>query len=87
VRRNKTDRTDATALVEAYRQLTIRPVPVKTPEQQLLTSLHRLRAGWVRQRTARLNTLRGLLREQGFFIPVGAKQVLPAVWSIIEDAE
>ena len=87
VRRNKTDRTDATALVEAYRHGTIRPVPVKTPEQQLLTSLHRLRAGWVRQRTARLNTLRGLLREQGFFIPVGAKQVLPAVWSIIEDAE
>ena len=87
VRRNKTDRTDATALVEAYRHGAIRPVPVKTPEQQLLTSLHRLRAGWVRQRTARFNTLRGLLREQGFFIPVGAKQVLPAVWSIIEDAE
>jgi transposase len=87
VRRNKTDRTDAVALVEAYRHGQIRPVPVKTPEQQLLTSLHRLRAGWVRQRTARLNTLRGLLREQGFFIAVGAKQVLPAVWSIIEDAD
>lgn len=87
VRRNKTDRTDAVALVEAYRHGQIRPVPVKTPEQQVLTSLHRLRAGWVRQRTARLNTLRGLLREQGFFIAVGAKHVLPAVWSIIEDAD
>jgi transposase len=87
VRRNKTDRTDAVALVEAYRHGTIRPVPIKTPEQQLLTSLHRLRAGWVRQRTARLNTLRGLLREQGYFIAVGAKHVLPAVWGIIEDAD
>jgi transposase len=87
VRRNKTDRTDAVALVEAYRHGQIRPVPVKTPEQQLLTSLHRLRAGWVRHRTARLNTLRGLLREQGFFIAVGAKHVLPAVGSFIEDAD
>lgn len=87
VRRNKTDRTDAKALVEAYRHGEIRPVPVKTPEQQLLTSLHRLRAGWVRERTARLNTLRGLLREQGFFIAVGAKHVLPAVWALIEDAD
>ena len=87
VRRNKTDRTDAVALVEAYRHRQIRPVPVKTPEQQLLTSLHRLRAGWVRQRTARRNTLRGLLREQGFFITVGAKHVLPAVAAFIEDAD
>jgi transposase len=87
VRRNKTDRTDAVALVEAYRHGQIRPVPVKTREQQLLTSLHRLRAGWVRERTARLNTLRGLLREQGFFIPVGAKHVRPAVWGIVEDAD
>jgi transposase len=87
VRRNKTDRTDAVALVEAYRHGQIRPVPVKSPEQQLLTSLHRLRAGWVRQRTARLNTLRGLLREQGFFIALGAKHVLPAVAAIIEDAD
>jgi transposase len=62
-------------------------VPVKTPEQQLLTALHRVRAGWVRERTARLNRLRGLLREQGFFIAVGAKHVVPAVRSIIEDAD
>lgn len=87
VRRNKTDRTDAKALVEAYRHGEIRPVPVKTPEQQVLTSLHRLRAGWMRERTARLNALRGLLREQGLFIRVGAKYVVPAVWQILEDAD
>lgn len=87
VRRNKTDRADAKALVEAYRNGEIRPVPVKTPEQQVLTSLHRLREGWMAQRTARLNALRGLLREQGVFIRVGAQEVVPAVWALIEDAD
>lgn len=87
VRRNKTDRSDAKALVEAYRNGDIRPVPVKTPEQQVLTSLHRLREGWMAQRTARLNALRGLLREQGVFIRVGSAEVVPAVRSLIEDAD
>ena len=87
VRRNKTDRSDAKALVEAYRNGEIRPVPVKTPEQQVLTALHRLRAGWMAERTARLNALRGLLREQGIFIPVGAGAVIPAVRELIGDAD
>lgn len=87
VRRNKIDRADAKALVEAYRHGELRPVPVKTPEQQLLTSLHRMRAGWMAERTARLNALRGLLREQGVFIRVGAQEVVPAVWALIEDAD
>lgn len=87
VRRNKTDRSDAKGLVEAYRNGEIRAVPIKTVEQQVLTSLHRLREGWMTQRTARLNALRGLLREQGVFIPVGAQKVVPAVWTLIEDAD
>jgi transposase len=87
VRRNKTDRADAKALVEAYRHGELRPVPVKTPEQQLLTSLHRVRAGWMTERTARLNALRGLLREQGVFIRVGSAEVVPAVRALIEDAD
>jgi transposase len=37
-------------------------------------------------RTARLNTLRGLLRELGVFIPVGARQVVPAVHALTGDA-
>jgi len=87
VKRNKTDRADAKALVEAYRNGEIRPVPIKTPEQQVLTSLHRMREGWMAQRTARLNALRGLLREQGVFIPVGATAVVPAVRELIGDAD
>jgi transposase len=87
VRRNKTDRADAKALVEAYRQGEIRPVPIKSIDQQVLTSLHRLREGWTTQRTARLNALRGLLREQGLFIRMGSREVVPAVWALIEDAD
>jgi transposase len=67
IRRNKTDRTDAKGILEASRNEDIRPVPVKTVDQQVLTSLHRLRSGWMRERTARLNALRGLLRELGVF--------------------
>jgi len=87
IRRNKTDRTDAKGILEASRNEEIRPVPVKTVGQQVLTSLHRLRSGWMTERTARLNALRGLLRELGVFIPMGAREVVPAVWSLIEDAD
>jgi transposase len=87
VKRNKTDRTDAKGILEASRNEDIRPVPIKTVPQQILTSLHRLRQGWMSERTARLNALRGLLRELGVFIPVGACNVVPAVWMLIEDAE
>ena len=87
VRRNKTDRTDAKGILEASRNDDIHAVPVKSVDQQVITSLHRLRSGWMAERTARLNALRGLLRELGVFIPVGARQVVPAVWALVEDAD
>ena len=87
IRRNKTDRTDTKGILEASRNEEIRPVPVKTVAQQVLTSLHRLRSGWMAERTARLNAIRGLLRELGVFIPMGAREVVPAAWLLIEDAD
>jgi len=86
-KRDKTDRADAKALLEAYRNEEIHPVPVKTIFQQTLTSLHRARSKWMQQRTATINTVRGLLRELGQFIPVGAKKVVPLVHGYIGDAE
>jgi len=83
VRRNKTDRADAKALLEAARNDEIHPVPIKTIEQQAITSLHCLRSTWLATRTARLNTLRGLLREFGIFIPVGAQHVVPQVRALL----
>jgi len=83
--RNKTDRTDVNGLLEAFRNEQIRPVPIKTVTQQVLGTLHRLRSGWLADRTRAINSLRGLLRELGFFIPEGRKHVLPDAWEIIHD--
>jgi transposase len=77
VRGNKTDRTDVKGILEAYRNEDIRPVPLKTPAHQTVVALHRLRGAWVAERTARLNTIRGLLRELGVFIPVGGRRAPP----------
>src|SRR5262249_43833032 len=43
---NKTDRTDAKGILEAYRNADIRPVPVKTMLQHVLGAIHRFRSGW-----------------------------------------
>lgn len=83
VRRNKTDRTDAKALLEADRNEEIHAVPVKTIEQQSIAALHRMRSTWLATRTARINTVRGLLREFGMVIPVGAPHVVPHVRELL----
>jgi transposase len=85
VRRNKSDRTDAEALLEARRCGQIQPVPVKTPEQQALQGLHGVRRQWQTARTARMNTIRGLLREQGVSIPVGAAAIRRTVPALLGD--
>ena len=85
VRRNKTDRADAAGLLEAVRCGSIRPVPVKTPEQQGIQALHRVREYHKAQRTAAINLLRGVLREFGIVIAPGAHKVRAAVLAALED--
>ncbi len=87
VRGNKTDRTDAAGLLEAARCDSIRPVPIKTPEQQGIQGLHRVREHWKSMRTASINLVRGLLREFGVVIPYGALKVRSAVLAALEDAD
>ena len=87
VRRNKTDRTDAEALLEATRSGQIPTVPVKSVAQQTLVALHRIRAQWMATRTARINALRGILREQGVLLPAGAGPALRAIPALLEEAE
>ncbi len=79
VRRNKTDAADAAALIEAARCPDIRPVPIKSVDQQALQQLHRLRSQWMDARKARINFLRGCLREFGVCIPLGAKRAIESV--------
>ena len=83
VQRDKTDRTDVKGLLEAHRNTALHPVPVKTVAQQQLTALHRIRSRWMETRTARINTLRGLLREFGLFIPTGAHHLVPGVMGFV----
>lgn len=84
---NKTDRADAIALLEASRNEAIDPVPVKTIEQQALTSLHRLRSAYVADRTARINTVRGILREFGHAIPQGARTFVAHARVALDDEQ
>jgi transposase len=87
VLRNKTDGADARALLEALRNDALRAVPIKTVDQHVLAALHRMRSGWMATRTARLNTVRGLLRELGLTIPVGATRVVPAIRALFAQGD
>lgn len=84
---NKTDRADTIAILEAGRNEAIDAVPVKTLEQQALTSLHRLRSAYVADRTARINTVRGILREFGQAIPQGARAFVGHARAALLDEE
>jgi len=77
VHRSKTDAADAAALLEASRCQTLRPVPIKTVEQQQLLQLHRLREQYKTTRNSRLGFLRGALRELGVLVPTGLRDSLP----------
>jgi Transposase len=61
----KNDRNDAEAVLTAVRQPNMRFVAVKSVEQQARLAWHRMRQGWIEERTALINRLRGLLGEFG----------------------
>jgi transposase len=85
VKRNKTDAADAAALLEAARASDIRPVRVKSVEQQALQGMHRIRSLWMGTRTSRINALRGFCREFGIAIPVGARTGIEAISRVLAD--
>jgi transposase len=87
VRRNKTDAADAAALLEAARCAEIRPVRVKSIEQQALQTLHRTRAIWVATRTARINALRGFCREFGIAFVQGARRGIDQITQVVADTD
>src|ERR1700674_4700422 len=71
----KNDGNDAEAICEAVARPNMRFVPVKSLEQQSDLTLHRVRQGFVEERTATLNRLRGLLAEFGHVLPLRAVEV------------
>ncbi|MGX7002392.1 IS110 family transposase [Caballeronia sp. KNU42] len=68
VKTNKNDGNDAEAIVEAAGRPTMRFVSIKSVEQEDIQAVHRMRAILVRQRTAVINQVRGLLAERGLII-------------------
>jgi len=85
VLRNKHDRADADAILEARRREAIRPIPIKTVEQQAIAFIHRMRSGWIQTRTARINAMRAIFRELGKVIPAGPRNVLPHLPDLMAD--
>ncbi len=80
----KNDGNDAEAICEAVRRPNMRFVPVKALEQQSDLSLHRVRQGFIEERTATLNRLRGLLAEFGHVIPLRAIELKRRVPELLE---
>jgi transposase len=71
VKRGKNDAADAEAICEAVGRPAMRFVPVKTPEQQSVMMLHRVRLILNRQRTQLSNSIRAHLSEFGIVAPIG----------------
>ncbi|MEH0691088.1 IS110 family transposase [Vibrio cholerae] len=83
----KNDANDAEAICEAVSRPKTRFVSVKSEEQQAVLCLHRIRHSLVKNRTATINQLRGLLSEFGIIIPQGRYPLQKMVPDILEDAE
>ena len=67
---DKNDGNDAEAVCEAVSRPNMRFVPVKSTEQQALLALHRVRQGFLVERTAVINRPRALLSEFGVVLPL-----------------
>ncbi|MHB9117829.1 MAG: IS110 family RNA-guided transposase [Burkholderiales bacterium] len=68
-KRGKNDAADAAAICEAVTRPAMLFVPVKEEHQQIILCLHRTRQGFVEERTASYNRLRGLIAEFGVTLP------------------
>lgn len=68
-KRGKNDAADAAAICEAVTRPAMLFVPVKEEHQQIILCLHRTRQGFVEERTACYNRLRGLIAEFGIVLP------------------
>jgi transposase len=83
----KNDANDAEAICEAATRPKTRFVSIKSEEQQAVLCLHRIRQGAIKDRTARINRLRGLLAEFGIIMPKGRYPAQKNIVGILEDAE
>lgn len=86
VKRGKNDAADAEAICEAVTRPTMRFVAVKTPEQQSVMMLHRVRLMLSRQRTQLSNAMRAHMSEFGVVERVG-RLGLERLLAVVEDQD
>ena len=84
-KRSKNDAADAAAICEAVQRPNMRFVPLKTLDQQSQLSVHRVRQGFIEQRTATINRIRGLLSEFGVVLPLKASTVRKQAMACLEN--
>lgn len=72
---NKNDFLDAQAICEAAARPSMRYVALKTPEQQAVSALHRLREARIAERTQTINQMHALLLEFGIALPIGVRGI------------
>jgi transposase len=80
----KNDFNDAEAICEAVARPNMRFVPVKRIEQQAVLTLHRARQGFVEERTALINRIRGLAAEFGIVVAQGPRALMQARAQVLE---
>ncbi len=83
--RGKNDAADAQAICETVQRPHMRFVPIKSLDQQSRLMVHRARQGFVEQRTATLNRIRGLLSEFGIVLPLKAATVRRRACECLEE--
>ena len=84
-KRGKNDAADAAAICEAVTRPHMRFVPIKEEHQQIILTLHRTRQGFVEERTATYNRMRGLMSEFGLVLPQKVACLRRAVGAHLED--
>jgi len=84
-KRGKNDAADAAAICEAMQRPNMRFVPVKSEDQQARLMVHRARQGFVTERTAVINRIRGMLSEFGIVLPLKAEVVRREARNHLED--
>jgi len=84
-KRGKNDAADAAAICEAMQRPNMRFVSIKTEEQQAQLMVHRARQGFITERTACINRIRGLLSEFGVVLPLKAEVVRRQAREHLED--
>ena len=85
VKSQKNDAADAAAICEAATRGHMRFVALKTVDQQSVLALHTARSGFVKQRTALSNQIRGLLAEFGLVIPKGLSKLAQELPVLLAD--